>query len=70
MPRTRKAQRQVPPIRYKVPLLKDRRQSIILRGFLPPGCKRACRDVIDVAFAQMGAYLTGKRQLPVIRRGL
>ena len=67
MARTRKAQRQSPPIRYKIPYGKHR---LLLKAFLPPGCKRACRDVIDVAFAQMGAYLTGKRQLPVIRRGL
>ena len=56
MPRTRKAQRQSPPIRYKIPYGKHR---LLLKAFLPPGCKRAYREVIDVAFRRLQTALAG-----------
>jgi hypothetical protein len=64
MSRTRRAQRQSPPCRYKVPMLRDPRQRMILKAFLPPGCKRACRTVIDVAFKRLQTVLTGGRYIP------
>jgi hypothetical protein len=56
--------------KYKVPYLKDKRQRLLLKLFLPPHCKKATREVIDVAFARLQAHMTGRRQLPVIRRAL
>ena len=55
-------------VRYKIPFLKDKRHRLILKQLLPPGCKRACREVIDPAFHQLKMILTGQRLLPVIRR--
>jgi hypothetical protein len=64
MPRTRRAERQSPPIRYKVPFLADQHQNIILKGFLLPKCKRACREIIDVAFKRLQTVLAGGRYVP------
>lgn len=57
------------PIRYKIPYLKNKQHRLLLKSFLPPGCKRATREVIDIAFRRMQTVLTGGRQ-PVIRRSL
>ena len=52
------------PIKYKIPYLKDKRQRLILKRFLPPGCKRATREVIDVAFKRLQTVIAGGRYIP------